>query len=338
PVNGSGATNGAHPVYLCGPANAPTACTDNTQAGANMRFRINPELHISDNLRVMAQIDMLDNLVLGSTPEGYYNTPTGVGYQAAARGGYTPLGAFSTTQWAPTAGVNSTQNSITVKRAWGEFMTPVGMLRFGRMPSHWGLGMVANSGDGYDSDWQSTADRIMFITGIKSLDLYFAGMWDFANEGLASNTFSQQQGQPYDLGQLDDVNQFGLVAVRRRDPELQRLDLAHGLPVFNGGMYFIYRNQVLAQDQGGSASSATTNPSLGQTSDNYSSGLSRRGAWAVIPDLWLQFLYKKFRFEAEGAMIYGYMDTVNSVPTGSTTGQMVPGYLNQYNPNDNGYH
>ena len=58
-------------------------------------------------------------------------------------------------------------------------MTPVGELRFGRMPSHWGLGMVANSGDGYDSDCQTTADRIMFVTGIKSIDLYFAGTWDF---------------------------------------------------------------------------------------------------------------------------------------------------------------
>jgi hypothetical protein len=41
------------------------------QAGANMRFRLTPELHISDNLRVLSQIDMLDNLVLGSTPSGF---------------------------------------------------------------------------------------------------------------------------------------------------------------------------------------------------------------------------------------------------------------------------
>ena len=50
-------------------------CENNTQLGANMRFRLNPELHISDNLRVMSQIDMLDNLVLGSTPSGSSNVP-----------------------------------------------------------------------------------------------------------------------------------------------------------------------------------------------------------------------------------------------------------------------
>ncbi len=49
---------------LCGDTpEKPKACDNNTQAGANMRFRLNPELHISDNLRVMAQIDLLDNLV-----------------------------------------------------------------------------------------------------------------------------------------------------------------------------------------------------------------------------------------------------------------------------------
>ena len=65
--------NKHHMVQLCGPDPTTTnlqACKDNTQAGANMRFRINPELHISDNLRILSQIDMLDNVVLGSIARG----------------------------------------------------------------------------------------------------------------------------------------------------------------------------------------------------------------------------------------------------------------------------
>ena len=332
PIGKSGSSNAQVLVNLCGSPTAPTPCSNNSQAGANMRFRLNPELHISDNLRIMAQIDMLDNLVLGSTPEGYYNTPTSSGYTAAARGGYTPFAAFSTTQWAPVAGVNSTENSITVKRVWGEYMTPVGMLRFGRMPSQWGLGMVANAGDGYDSDWQTDADRIMFITGIKKYDLYFSGMWDFVSSGQTSASFAQQQGQPYDLGQLDAVNQWGLVAVRRRDPELQRLDLAKGKPVINGGTYVVYRNQLLSNDGGGVGTSATS-ASLGQSSSNYTTGLVRRGAWAVVPDLWFQFLYEKFRFEAEGVMVYGNIESLSFTP-----GTGAVGYNNPTNPSDPGYH
>jgi uncharacterized protein (TIGR04551 family) len=333
-ISSTGSAAVLRQVILCGSdPTKPTPCSNNTQAGANMRFRLNPELHISDNLRIMSQIDMLDNLVLGSTPEGYFNTPSPAGgYLAQGHGGYTPLGAFTTTQWAPVAGVNSTTNSITVKRVWGEFMTPVGMLRFGRMPSQWGLGMVANSGDGYDSDWQSTADRIMFVTGIKKYDLYFSGMWDFAASGATSQTFAQQQGQPYALGQLDSVNQWGLVAVRKRDAELQRLDLAKGDAVINGGAYVIYRNQFLANDSGG-ANTQGQAASLGASSDVASTGLSRRGAWAVIPDLWFQFLYKKFRFEAEGAMIFGNVESIVNTP-----GTAAYGYNNPTNPNDPGYH
>jgi uncharacterized protein (TIGR04551 family) len=298
-----------------------TPCANNTQAGANMRFRINPELHISDNLRVMAQVDLLDNVVLGSTPEGYYNVPStkGTGFQVGARGGYTPTGAFASTQWAPVAGVNSTTSSITVKRAWGEYVTPVGLLRFGRMPSHWGLGMLANSGDGHDSDWQSTSDRIMLVTGIKKWDLYFAAAWDFANEGATSARLGQQQGQPYDLNQLDDVNQFVLVAARRRNPALQRLELAKGQAVVNGGIYFVFRNQVLANDQSSGADNTASINGQSTTqaaSDQVRTGLTRRNAQAYIPDLWLQFLYRKFRFEAEAAAIVGSMDSLAPLGAG----------------------
>ncbi len=321
-----------HNVKLCGknpvakPALEP--CSDGTQAGANMRFRLNPELHISDNLRVMSQIDLLDNVVLGSTPEGYSNLPgKDGGYVVAGRGGYAPIGAFATTQWTPEVGVNSTQSSIAVKRVWGEYVTPVGLLRFGRMPSHWGLGMFANGGDTYDSDWQSTADRIMLITGIKKYDIYFAGAWDFANEGAISGSLTQQQGQPYDSNQLDDVNQFVLVAVRRRNPELQRLELAKGQAVINGGVYFVYRSQFLAND----GTNANEGGSIGQTSDNVRAGLIRRGAKAYIPDLWLQFLYKKFRFEAEAVMVYGSLEN-----TGRTGGAGTD-YTNTADSNNNGW-
>ncbi|APR78015.1 Hypothetical protein A7982_03362 [Minicystis rosea] len=334
PAGQTGNVSGLHKVVLCGSdpsLKMAQACKNNTQAGANMRFRLNPELHISDNLRVMAQIDMLDNLVLGSTPEGYSNVPYGSGtvgaYQAQQRGGYSALGAFATTQWTPTASQNSTQNSISVKRVWGEYVTPVGLLRFGRMPSHWGLGMVANSGDGHDSDWQSTSDRIMFVTGIKKYDLYFAGMWDFANEGATSANLNQQQGQPYDLSQYDDVNQYGLVLVRRRNPELQRLELAKGQVVVNGGIYFVYRNQFLANDTSGA-----TGPGLGVSSAQYNQGLTRRGAQAYIPDLWLQILYRKFRFEAEASMIYGSIDS-----TSITGGTGASNYANKDDPKNPGY-
>ena len=304
---------GPHQVKLCKDPVVSETCGNRSQSSANMRFRINPELHISDNLRIMSQIDLLDNLVLGSTPNGYYNQTDTKGQPTVGpQTGYAPRSAFANTQEAPVAGQNSLNNSVTVKRVWGEYMTPVGLLRFGRQPSHWGLGILANSGDGYDSDWQSTSDRIMFVTGIKSLDLYVAGAWDFPHEGATSAAAYERQGQPYDLGQLDDVNQYVLVLMRRRAPDLVKQDLALGKLVVNGGAYVVYRNQYLANDAVVDPNSAT----LGQSPNKVSQGLVRRNAEAIIPDVWLQLKYRKFRFEAEAVTIQGSIEN-----TGTTAGQ-----------------
>lgn len=290
-------------------------CGNKSQSSANMRFRLNPELHLSDNLRVVSQIDLLDNMVLGSTPNSYYNAydpatgKVGVGGQSP----YAPRSFFSTTVEPPTAGRNSLTNSIAVKRVWGEYMTPLGvLLRFGRQPNHWGLGMLHNSGDGHDSDWQSSVDRILFATSIKSLDLHVAAMWDFPGEGAIGNRVYEMQGQPYDLGQLDDVSQYGFMVMRRRNPDLVRQDLANGKAVIQGGIYALYRNQILANDIAGDA---TTEASLGQSSTNVQNGLVRRNAWSFTPDAWAQIRYRKFRFEIEAATVQGSIE--NTLDKGS---------------------
>jgi len=311
-------------------ANLP--CKNNTQMMGNLRFRLDPELHISDNLRVISQIDLFDNLVLGSTPDGYRNTPSGDGYAVAARSGYVPIGFNTTTTAPPTSGINSVRDSIRVKRAWAEYATPVGELRFGRMPNHWGLGILNNAGDGYDDNYQSTIDRIQFTTGIKPLDLYVTGAWDLINEGPTSDNIGIYRGQPYDLAQSDDVSQYMLSVTRRKGREMTRLALARGEFVLNAGFQIQYRHQLMADDAnnglGNSAGACGLNAAAlgcqpGQI--NY----IRRGASTWTPDLWLQLLYKKFRFEAEAVTIQGNMDNNSANNTDKET-QNVGYKLRQY--------
>jgi uncharacterized protein (TIGR04551 family) len=312
-------TNGSpgQTVALCG-SNGTSNCQDKTESSANLRLRLNPEIHISDNLRIMTQLDLLDNLVLGSTPESYAMQPaTGTssgtssqksypnGYQPVQYNGgyapvnYAPIGFQATTQGPPTAGVNGWTNSINVNRVWGEYMTPVGQVRFGRMPQQWGLGIVANSGDGIDSDYQSTVDRIMFITGLKSMDLYFGGGWDFPNTGPTNaNPYDVYGGQPYNTCNLCNVNEYMLFLAHRTNPELQKLKLGRGDLVINGGAYTVYRSQYLDV-------AATSNPQTIDYGTASNNGLERRSAWAVIPDLWVQALWRKLRFEAELVTIQG---------------------------------
>jgi uncharacterized protein (TIGR04551 family) len=284
-------------------------CQNKTQAGANLRFRLNPQVHISDNLRVNSQVDILDNLVYGSTPDGYEIRPAGAsgGYVAVPRTGYVSNGYLDATQSPPSSGVNGLEDSVRVKRAWAEYTTPLGEVRFGRMPNHWGLGMLYNSGDGHDDDAQSTIDRLMVASGIKLLDLVIAGMWDFPNEG-PSYRAPYAGSEAYDRAQLDDVSQYGLMIMRRKSPELTKLELSRGNLVLNTGLYLNYRSQRLAND----IPLSTANVPYADPTTATNEGFTRRGASIWTPDLWLQLLYKKLRVELEFAAILGSVESTTS--------------------------
>ncbi|HET9955030.1 MAG TPA: TIGR04551 family protein [Polyangiaceae bacterium] len=283
---------------------SPVPCRSNTQAGANMRFRLNPEIHISDNLRILSQIDLLDNLVLGSTGMG-----TASGSPDASLDIHNAARAVDATMDTQNATVSGTRNSfsdtIRVKRAWAEYMSPVGALRFGRMPNHWGLGMVNHSGDGYDDDYQSTIDRVQFIAGIKPLDLYASAAWDFPYEGPTSAVIGRTIPREYDLGQLDDVDQYTFSIARRKSPELLRLALTRGEVVVNGGLQLTYRKQLLQ------AQTATTALQTSGIPLEY----VRRDSHYYLPDLWLQVLYKQFRFETEIATVQGSIANPDQSPS-----------------------
>ena len=65
-----------------------------------------------------------------------------------------------------------------VKRAWGEALTPVGILAAGRMGAHFGLGITANGGDCEDCDRGDAADRVAFVAPLAGHLLAVA--WDIA--------------------------------------------------------------------------------------------------------------------------------------------------------------
>jgi uncharacterized protein (TIGR04551 family) len=279
---------------------------EDTLAGANMRFRLEPTINISEDVRIMAQIDMLDNLILGSTPEGYPQSM------------YFPLVAFSQGQQPPVEGVNAIKDSILVKRVWGEVLTPLGLLRFGRMGSEWGLGLLANDGGPthvdngplvtrkdpfspmghcFDCDYGSTADRIMFIT--KVFGHYIVPMVDFTAEGPFSSYPNEWGGQSFDIEQLDDVTSWILAIAKRDKPE----DIAQALAaddwVLNYGFYFVFRNQALDAIDYNINGSPYDGRNL--TVTNY----AVRNVEAYIPDIWVRLMMGKLRIEAEFVMIIG---------------------------------
>ncbi len=278
-------------VVDCGQAEGENPCgfSNNTYAGANMRFRLEPIINLGDRVRVLAQVDLLDNIVLGSTPEGRYFEPTGEG----AFSPWVPLRVFASSQ-VPPSHRNSFGDGISVRRAWAEVTTPFGLLHFGRMGSHWGLGMVANSGNRLDDDWGDTVDRIMLATRLWGM-LLVPGV-EFAGSGATTELWGDVNGgQPLDAAQMDDVMQYFLVIARRLPAQEQAERMRRGDLVINGGLYFVFRNQVLSQE-------------LLSGDGSNDSPMTLRNAWAVIPDLWFQLFFRGFRLELEFAYIGGQIE------------------------------
>jgi uncharacterized protein (TIGR04551 family) len=295
-------------------AGDPTAIADTEAdwyAGANIRFRYTPTLHLYEDLRIKLQLDVPDNLVLGSLPDG------------AKFDNNSPLRP-DIPKLAFTGGQAPPSDALRIKQAYGEVTTFFGVLRAGRMASNWGLGMLANDGQCMDCDYGDTADRFMFITRLPVFDnqgLYVAASWDFSNEGPLDLDPLNRLGQSRDLSQLDDVNQYVLALFSAPLKAEEKAEQAaalrdRGEAVLNGGAYVVFRSQEASFED------FVIGEDYNVASDNLPV-LEARKAEAIIPDLWVQFLWepeykKRLRLELETVLILGSMDFVAAPGEGAT--------------------
>ena len=312
--------------------------------GGNMRLRLEPTIHVTDTIKVHAQVDLLDNMVLGSTPDSFTNENP-----------WAPIDLFTRTQYAPTQGVNSFSDSITVKRAWGEVRFGFGMkLEFGRMPNHWGLGIVQNDGNGYargeksdivrmvDTDYGDSVDsvKVSFDFGPDKRNAITLGVsYDWAASGP---TTAQMLGPQWQSGNLvaqtisaelyDNVHQFSLWVERHDDQSMLKRKLSAGVPVVNYGLKTWMRWQNIDRAIGapGLGDGLSGNPELDPNLDpdglghagvplgnggvdaegddglqNYANSLVHRRGWLLTPDLWFRINWRTMRIEAEAAVVVG---------------------------------
>ncbi len=165
-----------------------------TIAYAQQRFRLNPLLKVNDHISFHGQIDFLDNLLFGQSDVNslnIYNPVVGGISMSAANGPYGVLG--------PSAGdpLGGGGGSVNVRRVWVNILTSAGAFRIGRQPSHFGLGIFNNDGDGIEGDFGDTFDRIMYVAGLnlKNGDrLDFGFVYDFAYEATEDPSLSGLEG------------------------------------------------------------------------------------------------------------------------------------------------
>ncbi len=258
---------------------------------ANMRLRMEPTLHITDTVKVHATIDALDNLVLGSTPDSFLGENP-----------YAPIDLYTRTQMPPSDGRNSFADSITVKRAYGHIRFGFGLdVKFGRMPHHWGMGIVANDGNGYYRGDRSDIVRMLdmdYGDSIDSLRLGFdfgkdrrsvhtlEASWDWASSGPTTSQLlgpswasSNRLGQDFSAERFDNVYQWRLSILRRDDPAMLQRKLSLGRPVVNYGAIVWIRSQAVDRVTGspGIGDGLGTNPKWSDGDGNSDNGVGRHG-------------------------------------------------------------
>ena len=314
------ASGGTAAIGTTTTAGTPAAnCGTKNMGGANLRFRLEPTLNVTDQVRIHAQIDVLDNTILGSTPDSLagiqgFNTPpatstNGMGVSPTSLPGVAPSGFVSQTQDPPEVGQNGFTSSIRAKRAWAEIDTEFGSIYFGRMPWNWGRGLFYNDGSCADCDVGTTVDRVMAMTTIYGHQLKFA--WDLGAQGDTTQQLSlgrlDPSGYPYDLSQNDDVLELMASVARIDNPVDLRERIDRGDVVVNYGLQLVYRNQGNIDAVPPGANTAGTQFGVGSQPlmpDQIPSSLAY-GAVSFTPDVWFKLYYKALTIEAEGIAILG---------------------------------
>ncbi|MCE9572690.1 MAG: alpha/beta fold hydrolase [Deltaproteobacteria bacterium] len=187
--------------------------------GGDLRLRTDLAIYArGTGVAIKTRIDWLDNVGLGSTPEvGTGRAPT-----PAASPGQRPFTA------------------IAIKRAWGEVLTPIGVLAAGRMGAHWGLGIVANGGDCDDCDGGDAADRIALVSPLAGHLIALA--YDFSSSGPF--TRRKDDARILDIAPSDDVASVTAALLSARVPASVARRTAAGIATAEYGAYVSHRWQA----------------------------------------------------------------------------------------------
>lgn len=258
-----------------------------TIEAANMRLRLEPTLNVYEDIKIHSQIDVFDNLILGSTPDALPFNPV------------SPVSILSQSASPPSDGFNTVWgDALRVKRLWGEVTLPFGMLRFGRQPNHFGMGIMANDGSGLDADFGDNVDRVQFA--VKLGDFYIMPSYDWLASGPTSAVRFDPVGQPFDRGERDDAEQWTLILSKTDSEEVVEQKLHNDKVVWHAGLYTGYRSQSLDAANFFREGSVET-----QATD---SEIVVREAELFLGSAWAKLQWRKLTVEAEYALMVGSLE------------------------------
>lgn len=275
---------------------------DNDRFGSMLflqeRLRIEPILKINDNISLHSAFDILDNVIAGTEESKKIDflSPIVGTIQLPGAGG--AIGV--------TGGEAGENKALNVRRAYMDLLTPAGKFRIGRQPSHFGLGIFQNDGNGLNDDFGDTSDRLLYLAA------YETQRWGSLNFGaVADFTFSEQRDPRVSglggtlTGPSEDMRQFAGVFLY--DHRYFSLGTFSGIRYRNGreGQSTTTARQILVDADGDPITDANGDFQL---SDPVAAG-NDGNTLLYFADLYGEFRKGPFRLRGEYALLSGKIST-----------------------------
>jgi len=253
-----------------------------------MRLRLAPKAKINDFLSIHTEFDFFDNLVFGSAANKNLEILSPVVGTLTLPSGAGTIGAVG--------GVAGENQAVHIRRAWMEILMPIGKFKIGRQPSHWGLGIFQNDGDGRGGDFGDNQDRVMFLTqaALKSGNALTIGfVWDIPFEAQFDPRIQGLGGSVRDNGQ-SSKQIAGILLFDKPD---------FTIGMFTGARF---RN----------GSNGTTTTALDAKGNTVATGIDG-DTMLLFADLYTSYTVNEYTFSFEGVYIGGDITTglaIDAIP------------------------
>jgi len=256
----------------------------------DFRLRLAPALGIGEKAKVLMVVDLFS--------------------VQAGEGGWSSTALEFMNYYAidPPGSFDSPLDSASIRALWAEVdLFHIVTAKFGRLPAHFGMGLVENDGSGMDMDGGDVVDSIALTADLAGYELFLS--WDWPLEGYnVENPFSPW-GEPHDPGDLDDILQFRFVVS-------QHLDNPKHAEFFGWGVY----NRLRWQDFSSLGTANAGNCQQSPWASEYGcTELMWRDAFVWTPSGWVKVIARlsdnvAFRLEAELAGRYGTISATRMLP------------------------
>lgn len=192
------------------------------------RFRLQPTWHLTHQVRIHTQFDLLRGVQWGTEAISPTDPATGAPLSSMLGNG---VQVPSTDDGAVSA------NNLSVTRVWSEIDVGQGTVAFGRMPLHWGSGMVWNAGNRDLDEFGDTMDRFQYTARVG--EVYLTGAYESRIENF--------------VGEQDDFH--GFVGQVLYQTEQAGIGTTHNLRMETGGedAFRLYTGDVWASAKLGPA-------------------------------------------------------------------------------------